>query len=176
MAIVYLSLGSNIAPADNLRAAVAALRERFGEVRLSPFYRTAAVGFDGPNFLNAAARIETDLDPQALDRWLHALEDRRGRRRDVPRFSSRPLDIDIVMYDQRVTTGPGHLELPRPELATQAFVLKPMVDIAPDLVHPLLQCTLAELWRDFAGERSLMRDTDQADWPTDDGPPGATMR
>ena len=66
---------------------------------VSPVYRTPAVGFDGPDFLNAAVVIDTDLDIVALDAWLHALEDRHGRRRDVPRFSSRPLDIDIVFYD-----------------------------------------------------------------------------
>ncbi len=149
MSTVYLSLGSNLEPADNLRKAVAALRERFGEVLLSPLYRTAAVGFDGPDFLNAAARIHTDLDPEPLNDWLHALEARQGRRRDGPRFSSRPLDIDIVLYDERVMTGPGHLELPRRELVEQAFVLKPMADIAPDLVHPVAHRTLAQLWQAF---------------------------
>lgn len=155
MATAYLSLGSNIAPGANLRAAVAALREGFGGVLLSPVYRTAAVGFEGADFLNAAARIRTRLGPIALNDWLHALEQRRGRRRDVPRFSSRTLDIDIVLYDDLVMSGPGHLQLPRAELLTQAFVLKPMADIAPDLVHPLRHATLAGLWRDFAGDRTL---------------------
>lgn len=161
MATVYLSLGSNIEPAENLRAAVAALRGRFGEVVLSRFYRTPAVGFDGDDFLNAAARIHTDLDPVMLNDWLHALEKRQGRRRDVPRFSSRTLDIDIVLYDDLVISGPGHLQLPRAELATQAFVLRPMLDIAPDVVHPSRHRTLAQLWEAFPGERSLRA----VDWP-----------
>lgn len=145
MSRVYLSLGSNIDPESNLRSAVAALRERFGEVHLSSVYRTPAVGFDGPDFLNAAAMIETDLDVHALDAWLHALEDTHGRRRDVPRYASRPLDIDIVFFDDLVLDGPGHLQIPRPEL-DQAFVLKPLVDIAPDFVDPVSGRTLAELW------------------------------
>jgi 2-amino-4-hydroxy-6-hydroxymethyldihydropteridine diphosphokinase len=149
MARAWLSLGSNIEPERHITLALEALRDRFGELTVSPTYRTAAVGFDGPDFLNLAVGLDTDLDPVTLDAWLHALEDRLGRRRDVPRFSSRTCDIDLLLYGDRVLKGPGNLELPRPELATQAFVLQPMADIAPDLVHPTLHRTLAELWRAF---------------------------
>jgi 2-amino-4-hydroxy-6-hydroxymethyldihydropteridine diphosphokinase len=147
MGRAYLSLGSNIAPARHLRAAVAALRERFGAVQLSPVYRTAAVGFDGEDFLNAAAIIDSDLDPVALNAWLHALEDAHGRDRSGPRFGPRPLDIDIVFYDELVLDGPGHLQIPRDELR-HAFVLKPLADLAPDYVHPRLGRSLAALWHD----------------------------
>ncbi len=141
----YLSLGSNVDPERNLRSAVASLREHFASVTLSPIYRTAAVGFDGPDFLNAAAIVETDLDPQALNAWLHALEDAHGRDRSGPRFGDRPLDIDIVFYGDLVLDGPGHLRIPRPELK-HAFVLKPLADIAPGFADPLSGKTLAELW------------------------------
>ena len=149
MGIAYLSLGSNIEPEKYLRAAIAELRERFGEVLLSPVYRTPSVGFEGADFLNAAARIETDLSPERLDAWLHALEDRHARDRNGPRFSSRTLDIDLLLYDDRILQGEGHLELPRPELAEQAFVLKPMTDIAAHIVHPTLRRTLGELWEEM---------------------------
>ncbi len=136
MSRAYLSLGSNLDPEKHLRAALAELRARFGNVVVSPVYRFPAVGFDGPDFLNLAVAIDSDLDPLALNTWLHALEDRHGRRRDVPRFSSRTLDVDIVLYDDVVMNGPGHLELPRAELR-HAFVLKPLADIAPQVVHPV---------------------------------------
>jgi 2-amino-4-hydroxy-6-hydroxymethyldihydropteridine diphosphokinase len=141
----WLSLGSNLDADVHLAAAAQALRARFGAVLFSPVYRTPAVGFDGPDFLNAAAAIQTDLDPFALNDWLHALEDAQGRKRGGERFSSRTLDIDIVFYDDLVLKGPGNLELPRPELR-HAFVLKPLADIAPGHRVPSTGETLAELW------------------------------
>ena len=141
----YLSLGSNRDAETNLRSGVAALQARFGAVLHSPVYRTAAVGFDGDDFLNSAAVIETDLEPQALNDWLHALEDAHGRDRSGPRFGDRTLDIDIVLFDDRVCEGEGNLRIPRPELK-HAFVLKPLADIAPDVRVPGDRRTLAELW------------------------------
>jgi 2-amino-4-hydroxy-6-hydroxymethyldihydropteridine diphosphokinase len=145
MSTAWLSLGSNLEPEANLRAAADALRARFGAVRFSPVYRTPSVGFEGPDFLNAAAAIQTDLDPFALNDWLHALEDAQGRQRGGARFSSRTLDVDIVFFDDRVLKGPGNLELPRPELR-HAFVLKPLADIAPGYRVPTTGETLAALW------------------------------
>jgi len=141
-----LSLGSNLQPQQHLHAAVAALRERFGAIDVSPAYRTAAVGFEGPEFLNNAVAIQTDLPLDALDAWLHALEDAHGRDRSGPRFSDRTLDIDVVFYGDLIVEGPGHLRIPRPELK-HAFVLKPLADIAPDFIDPVSGLSLAALWR-----------------------------
>ena len=141
----YLSLGSNDNPKHNLSAAIDALKAQFGDVALSPIYRTPAIGFEGPDFLNAAALIKTDWDVLKLDNWLHQLEDRHDRKRDVPRFSSRTLDIDIIYFDDLILSGPGNLCIPRPELK-HAFVLKPLVDIAPDFLDPVSGKTLAQYW------------------------------
>lgn len=145
MSKAYLSLGSNQDSERHLRRALDELRERFGALSVSAVYRTPAVGFAGPDFLNCAAIVDTDLDPVALDAWLHALEDAHGRRRDVPRFSSRPLDIDIVFFDALIFKGTGNLEIPRPELQ-HAFVLKPLADLAPQFTDPRSGKTLAQLW------------------------------
>jgi 2-amino-4-hydroxy-6-hydroxymethyldihydropteridine diphosphokinase len=141
----YISLGSNIEPEANLRAAVAALRKRFGEVVLSPVYRSPAAGFRGPDFLNAIALVDSDIHPFALNDWLHALEIAQGRDRRDAAYSNRPLDIDIIYFGELVLDGPGDFQLPRPELH-HAFVLKPLADVAPDFVDPIRGMTLARLW------------------------------
>ncbi|RMH89031.1 2-amino-4-hydroxy-6-hydroxymethyldihydropteridine diphosphokinase [Lysobacter pythonis] len=144
--LAYLSLGSNIEPEMNLALAFSALRGRFGEVLFSPVYRTAAVGFEGADFLNAAAIVCTRLGPRELDAWLHACEDAQGRDRGGPRFSDRNIDIDLLLYDALVLEGPGHLRLPRPELK-HAFVLRPLADIAPAVAIPGLGRTVMDAWR-----------------------------
>lgn len=152
MAVVYLGLGSNVDPEVHLRAGIAALRAEFGDVALSPVYRSAAVGFEGHDFLNLAARIETARSPAALKQWLAALEDEHGRRRDRPRFSDRTLDIDILLYGDRVDArGESGVELPRREVLEYAHVLGPLADLAPELVHPVTGRTIAEHWRAFSG-------------------------
>jgi 2-amino-4-hydroxy-6-hydroxymethyldihydropteridine diphosphokinase len=141
----YISLGSNIEPERNLRSAVEALRARFGAVRLSPVYRTPAVGFDGPDFLNAIVVLESDMHPFALNDWLHALEIAHGRDRRDKSYSDRTLDLDIIYFGKLVLEGPGDFMLPRPELR-HAFVLKPLADVAPHFVDPVRGASLEELW------------------------------
>ncbi|MFI4958995.1 MAG: 2-amino-4-hydroxy-6-hydroxymethyldihydropteridine diphosphokinase [Lysobacterales bacterium] len=152
MARVYLSLGSNQEPQRYLPAAIASLRARFGAITVSPAYRSRSVGFDGADFVNLAVGLDTELSPGALNDWLHALEDSHGRRRDLPRYSDRTLDIDIVFYDALVLDGRGHLQIPRKELQ-HAFVLRPIADIAPAFRHPRSGFSMAELWAAFPAEQ-----------------------
>lgn len=142
---VALSLGSNLQPESRLAAAMTALAERFPGAVFSEAYRYPAVGFDGPDFLNAAALIDCDLPPSALNDWLHALEDAHGRDRSAPRWGDRSLDIDIVLVGQQVLEGPGNLQVPRDELR-HAFVLQPLAGIAPDWIEPRSGQSLARLW------------------------------
>ncbi|GAB3512138.1 2-amino-4-hydroxy-6-hydroxymethyldihydropteridine diphosphokinase [Pseudoxanthomonas daejeonensis] len=143
---VLLSLGSNIAPERHLRAALAELQAAFGALRVSPAYRTAAVGFEGAPFVNAAVALRTAMPLPALEDWLHALEDRHGRDRSGPRLSDRTLDVDVVFYGDQVVRDGERVRVPRPELK-HAFVLKPLADIAPAFVDPLGGRALADLWR-----------------------------
>ncbi len=143
--LAYVSMGSNVEPEAHLRSAVMALRERFGDVVVSPVYRTPAVGFRGPDFLNAIAVIDCDIHPFALNEWLHALEVVQGRDRRDSSYSNRTLDLDIIYFGDLVLDGPCEFQLPRPELH-HAFVLKPLADVAPDFVDPVRNITLARLW------------------------------
>ncbi len=146
---VFLGIGSNVDAEENVASGIRALRDRFGAVHLSPAYRTPAVGFDGDDFLNLVAECETTLHPLELKAWLNALEDRYGRSRDVPKFSDRTLDIDVLLWDDLWLRVPG-LELPRPEIVKFAHVLRPLADLAPDLLHPTTGRTIAEMWAAFA--------------------------
>lgn len=146
MSTAWLGLGSNVNAEIHIRAGINELKETFGEVRLSPAYASTAVGFDGDDFINLVARVETDKPPKELRQYLRDLEDRYGRERDVPKFSDRSLDIDILIYDDLVLLSPM-LEIPRAEILKFAHVLKPLADLDPDLVHPSELRSMAEIWQ-----------------------------
>ena len=153
MSIAYLGLGSNVNARINIASGIAALGEAFAAVDLSPLYRAPAVGFEGSDFINLVARIETDMSPLELKRFLHDLEDRHGRVRNVAKFSDRTLDIDILLYDDLHLISP-ELEIPRDEILTAAHVLKPLADLAPNQLHPACQRTMGDLWRAFPRQNS----------------------
>ena len=146
IASIYVGLGSNTDREARIYQAVVALREQFGEVELSPVYSSAAVGFDGSDFLNLVAGIETNLHCEAVVAIFRAIEDRLGRDRSQPKFASRPIDLDILTYDDLILEVPG-IHIPRPEILQNAFVLKPLQDIAGDQIHPQVGESYAALWR-----------------------------
>jgi 2-amino-4-hydroxy-6-hydroxymethyldihydropteridine diphosphokinase len=145
MSTAWLGLGSNVNADAHIRAGIEELRGKFTNVRLSPAYASTAVGFDGDDFINLVARVETDMQPMALRQYLRDLEDRYGRKRDVPKFSDRSLDIDILLYDDLVLLSPV-LEIPRAEILKFSHVLKPLADLEPDLIHPTELRSMAEIW------------------------------
>jgi 2-amino-4-hydroxy-6-hydroxymethyldihydropteridine diphosphokinase len=148
MAKVYVSIGSNIERDANIRGGVSDLQRYFGELELSRVYESESVGFDGDNFFNLVAAFDTDEDVLTVAKILHDIENDHGRTREGPRFSSRTLDIDMLLYDDAVLQE-GKLELPRDEITKNAFVLWPLAEIAPELKHPVLQKSYAELWEAF---------------------------
>ena len=157
--VAYLGIGSNLDTKRNITAGIAALRSEFGEVALSPIYQSPAVGFSGEDFINLAARVETALQPMELKEFLNRLEDTHGRKRNLPKFSDRTLDIDILLYDDLYLHSPA-IVLPRPEILHYAHVLKPLADLAPDLVHPVTGKTLAVHWKEFDGGRTALKPID----------------
>lgn len=155
MARVYVSIGSNIDAARNVRSAVAALRERYGELILSRVYESEAVGFEGDNFYNLVAGFDTLETVQQVAAHLRQIEDGHSRNRQGPRFSSRTIDLDLLLYDDLVCNEAG-LNLPRDEITENAFVLQPLVEVAAEAIHPLRRCTIAALWHGFDKERQQL--------------------
>ena len=148
MAKIYISLGSNINRESNTRAGVAALRELFGELELSSVYESEAVGFDGDAFYNMVIACDVDEDVHSTNQALCEIEDAHGRDRSGPRFSSRTLDLDLLLYNGLMLNEAG-LKLPREEILHNAFVLWPLAEIAPTLRHPENGKSYAELWEAF---------------------------
>ena len=148
MTKVYLGLGSNVQPEKHLRLAMAELKKRFRVTTTSPVYRNSAVGFEGDEFCNLVVAMETELMPGDVCRELDEIHDLAGRRRGDDRFVSRTLDIDLLLYGNEIIDEPG-LHLPREDVLLYSFVLGPLADIAPDLVHPSTRKTIGRHWQDF---------------------------
>jgi 2-amino-4-hydroxy-6-hydroxymethyldihydropteridine diphosphokinase len=143
---VYLGLGSNVHPEANLRLAIRELTRRFQLDAVSDVYRNAAVGFEGDDFLNAVACIETDLPPGDICRQLEEIHEMAGRKRGEDSFVARSLDIDLLLYGDQVI---GEWRVPRQDVLDYAFVLRPLAELAPDLVHPVTGKTMAGHWAAF---------------------------
>lgn len=152
---VLVSLGSNIEPRTNLAAAVRLLAQRCRVVSVSRVYRTPAVGGNGPDFLNAAASIETRLAPARLKSTvLRSVEDALGRERQDDRFAPRTIDLDLVLYGSLILpagSSPADIELPDPDLLRWAHVAVPLADVAPDARHPVDGRTLREIALSLSG-------------------------
>lgn len=133
----FIALGANLEdPAAQVRAALADLTGS-GDIALvaaSSLYRTAPIGADGPDYINAVAAVDTPLPPAGLLSRLFAVEAHFGRTRSY-RNAPRTLDLDLLLYDDQVLDGP-ELTLPHPRLHLRAFVLVPLAEIAPDLALP----------------------------------------
>lgn len=148
MTAIYLSLGSNVERHKNITAALDALAAVFGPLQVSSVYESKSVGFDGSNFFNLVVGADTTLTITELSETLKRIEDDNGRKRNGPKFSPRTLDIDILTYGNFVGVE-GGIELPRAEITKNAFVLLPLVEIAADVLHPQLQKTYHEIWKDY---------------------------
>ena len=143
---VYVSIGSNQDRERHVRAAVAALDERFSEVRLSSVYETEAVGFKGDPFFNLVAGFETDLTLDELVSVLREIETLTGRVRTEKRYGPRTMDIDVLTYGDAICED-DPAEVPRSEITQQAYVLHPLAEIAPEVTHPVLGESYASLDR-----------------------------
>ncbi|OUS01271.1 2-amino-4-hydroxy-6-hydroxymethyldihydropteridine diphosphokinase [Gammaproteobacteria bacterium 54_18_T64] len=154
---VYLSLGSNIDREKNILACLDALAEHFGELIISPVYESESVGFAGDSFYNLVVGIDSDLSVGELAVIMRDIETANKRSRVGPKFGPRTLDIDILTCGELRGLVDG-VALPRDELTENAFVLLPLVDIAPDERHPVSGAAYCDIAANFKGrEQKLWR-------------------
>ena len=143
---VYLSAGSNIAPEKHLRLACRELAASYGELELSAVYRNPAEGFEGDEFLNMVIGFRTDASPEQIIERLEGIHQQAERQRNENRFSSRTLDLDLLLYGSVVKR---QLKLPHDDIEKYSFVAKPLAEIAPDRMHPVSGLTMREIWDNF---------------------------
>ena len=133
MTLAYVGLGANLGDREAAIRRAAAL---IGATRLSSLFETEPWGYEEqPSFLNAVAELETELEPRALLNTLHDVERRLGRERAGPRWGPRTIDLDLLLYGDRVIDEPG-LTVPHPRLHEREFALAPLAELAPELVVP----------------------------------------
>ncbi len=150
MAVVYVGLGSNIDPEKNLQLGISELRDRYGELQISAVYRSEALGFEGDDFLNLVAGFESDSSPIEISETIELIHELAGRNpnRNGGKWESRPLDIDLLLYNDLVIDE-RPVRVPRKDVLEYSFVLRPMAELAPDLLHPVTGRTMLEHWQDF---------------------------
>ena len=147
MALVYISIGSNLDKERHVPAAIRDLLQQFPGSRVSPIFESEAVNYSGDNYLNLVVECPTSLAIPELQHYLKQLERRHGRQPDDQRYAPRTLDLDLLLFDDVVQSVIPIL--PRPEITTNAFVLWPLALLAPQLMHPELQVSMQSLWQAF---------------------------
>jgi 2-amino-4-hydroxy-6-hydroxymethyldihydropteridine diphosphokinase len=145
---VFVSIGSNIDRENNIRGALRELRAHYGPLILSRVYESKAEGFTGENFYNLIAAFDSSETIEQIKEILTQIESRFGRQRTGNRYSSRTLDLDLLLYGD-VVRHDGPLNLPHPDIGRYAFVLGPLAEIAPQRRHPETGQSLSRMWEKF---------------------------
>jgi 2-amino-4-hydroxy-6-hydroxymethyldihydropteridine diphosphokinase len=146
---VFLGIGTNLGNRKvNLRKAIRMIGENIGRILdSSSVYETAPWGFEAEtDFLNMVVRVETDYSPAEVMKSITGIESMLGRERNQDRYSSRVIDIDILLFDDLVINENG-LKIPHPLMHERKFVLVPLNEIASDIIHPVLKMTISSLLR-----------------------------
>ena len=159
MTRVYVGIGSNIDRDYHIRNSIAELRGHFGELDISSVYESEAYGFDGDNFYNLVVGFDTDKPLSEVASLLKEIEARHGRKQQEQSFLSRTLDLDLLLFGDKVIHGDGY-DLPREDITRYAFTLCPLAEIAGEEKHPELGKTYSDLWKSFA-------DSEQELWPVE---------
>jgi 2-amino-4-hydroxy-6-hydroxymethyldihydropteridine diphosphokinase len=151
---LYLGIGSNINKVENIQSCLNYFSSSFKYCHISSIYQSPSYGFSGNDFYNLVVKIKTCFDLYALKKWLMTVEDIHGRDRKQLRYSNRTLDIDILFFNREVSDN-CNIKIPRPEILTQAYVIKPMLDLVKNFVHPETGIDLNEHWKIMQQERKF---------------------
>jgi len=144
----YISIGSNIDKEKHIPSSIRALQDAFGELDVSSLYQTAAMVFEGDDFYNLIVRFNTDLEARQVGKMLRQIELDHGRSRNSQKFSSRTLDLDLILFGDQVIHD-GRLQIPRDEIEKYAFVLEPLAEIAGEETHPVSGKSYRQMWDEF---------------------------
>ena len=150
MSLLHLNIGSNQDKRKNIRLALASLESNFTKITSSSLYESPSEGFSGSNFYNIGVNVETDKTINDVVNILHDIENSLGRDRSLPKFSSRMIDLDLVLYGGIIDET---LNVPRKDILKYAFVLAPLAELNPEAIHPLEDTSYQNLWKIFQSKQ-----------------------
>jgi 2-amino-4-hydroxy-6-hydroxymethyldihydropteridine diphosphokinase len=145
---VFVAAGSNLEPEKNLARACAEIHHTWPDTVFSRAYRNVAVGFDGPDFINLVVGFSAAQPLESVIARLRAIETQCGRPRYAPKWASRTMDLDVLLFGDRVEKTTDYT-LPRPDLLKRPYMLGPLAEIAPEVMHPVAQQSIGQLWAAF---------------------------
>ena len=153
MTQVFIGIGSSINREENILQGIRLLKEYFGEITLSSVFESEAVGFQGGNFYNLVAELYSELVIEELIYILKKIEVQLGRPEKAIKYAPRTLDLDLLLYDQKIDTT---RDIPRAEILENAFVLQPLAELAPNLLHPIIALSYHELWTQYPSDKQKL--------------------
>jgi 2-amino-4-hydroxy-6-hydroxymethyldihydropteridine diphosphokinase len=145
---VFVAAGSNVEPERNLARVCAEIAHIWPDAIFSRAYRNAAVGFEGPDFINLVVGFSAAQPLELVIDRLRGIETNCGRPRYAPKWASRTMDLDVLLFGDRIEKT-SEYTLPRPDLLKRPYMLGPLAEIAADVVHPTAGQTIGELWAQF---------------------------
>ena len=152
MSILHLNIGSNQDRRKNIRSALDQLDIFFEKIKVSSLFESPSEGFEGKDFYNVGVNVETNKNASEVLDILHKIEDSLGRNRVAPKFSSRIIDLDLVIYDDMIDEK---INVPRKDILKYAFVLAPLLELNPDGIHPEKGVSYLNLWEEFETNKAF---------------------
>ena len=152
MSSLHLNIGSNQDKRKNIRLALDSLEPHFTKITTSSLYESPSEGFIGGNFYDIGVNVETDKNINEVVNILHGIENSLGRDRNLPKFSSRIIDLDLVLYDDDID---DKLNIPRRDILKYAFVLAPLAELNPNDIHPQERVSYLALWKGFQSSKEF---------------------